>query len=326
MLLSLFLSSCSLFDPDNTDLLSNGIIEIAEDAELTSSSNSRLVIDGPQYDHFSVDACFSISGRVLATAGPQKYFWLKISRGDENSSYWLSGDFDKEIWLRFGKGEYDVSIYSITNITVNDQGVISSWSYLRTPVWSVTADNLRDEDGRLLYPSAIIQSDNVDIRSRAELFSSTDTAGIILEVHDWVVKYLYYDFDSLEPALRKKQDAFSVLSNKTAVCEGYTTLYTALLRARGIPAQYVSGTAGDDNGRHAWSRVSDSFTWKFVDTTWDDPVMNDTSDYPNGENLRHDYFWKDSFDDHILEDQATDRSIGTLYPSVIFPGYPEGSY
>jgi transglutaminase/protease-like cytokinesis protein 3 len=143
-------------------------------------------------------------------------------------------------------------------------------------------------------------------------------------LQDEVVKLLAYDFESTEDGLRRKQDAASVLSTELAVCKDYATPHAGLLRSVGIPAAYVGGDAG---GRHAWSCVLDGTEWAFVDTTWDDPVMNGHSDYPLGENLCYDYFWKDGFADHTVEEVFTDRGV-QVEPSesTQTPGHPPGWY
>jgi len=319
--------SCSPFIQDSTIPEDSGIITLAADAYEINPANPRLEITTPKYNHFSADAFFQLSGSISANTEAEKYFLLEVEKGEETTSYWLTGDFKKNIWLRFGKGNYDINIYTIATIIINQYGVMSQWSHPERATWSIKVTNINETDGRLLYPSDFIQADNIEIKKTADSFTSTEPSALILEIHDWVVKYLYYDFDSAEFLnLREKQDAVSVLTSGKAVCEGYTALYNALLRAKNIPAQYVTGQAGGSG--HAWSKVSDNTTMKYVDTTWDDPVISNSgsNNYPDGENLRHTYFWKDDFPDHIVHEEETTRNLKPGYPSVSFPGYPEGSY
>jgi len=114
----------------------------------------------------------------------------------------------------------------------------------------------------------------------------------------------------------RQQDAQSVYSYGAAVCEGYTSLFMALLRGRGIPVQYISGTA--NGGNHAWNNVFNGTEWKLIDPTWDDPLIDTgsgaTSNYPDGFNLRYNYYWMDNLADHSPIDYYTTRSAVPANP------------
>ncbi len=65
---------------------------------------------------------------------------------------------------------------------------------------------------------------------------------------------------------------YGALYNGTAVCQGYTSLFTALCNALGIQCVGVGGQAGGDD--HIWNYVNLDGTWYYVDVTWGDPVPN----------------------------------------------------
>ncbi|MBI9104984.1 MAG: transglutaminase domain-containing protein [Spirochaetales bacterium] len=315
-----------------------GFLTAHNDAAILTSSNSRLSFTDPGLDSFDADGYFHLAGNVSATGTDIPYFALRLTKGDEKTYYWLTDDFSIDVWLRFSEGIYTADFFEITVVEENPNGVISSWS--GTSRATITINNTNSEDGRDLYPSAPIQSDDPAIAGRAQTLKGEVSSDFeyIQAAHDWVCQYLYYDLDSISREYREKQDASSVMVNKMAVCEGYTTLYNAILRAGGVKARYITGTAGVDTiGSHAWSRVYNGGEWRYVDTTWDDPLWiidgypSGTSDFPDGENINHDYFWKETYSDHYgyeldMTDARGVADVQTMTSDMDFPGYPAGSY
>lgn len=300
-------------------------------APLTGNAAVATLSDGYR-NSIEAHGYLSLSGQVHTESG---YALLELVKGSgedaERSWYWLTGSFDMDIWLRFGPGEYVVNIYD-TSVTFNENGVIiDSFSLFFSNMISFTVANTCDEDGRFLYPSDVIQSDHESLTAaaRSAVDGETDVYAIIRTLHDWTVKYLEYDMDSVT-GVRKKQDALSAYENRMAVCEGYATLYAALLRAYSIPAAYATGTGNGES--HAWNRVSNGSEWRWVDVTWDDPLWNGSghSDYPEGENLRWNYFWSVTlWEDHVLDDNGlyvSRASSGTYPRGTLFPGYAKGWY
>lgn len=294
--------------------------------------DANIVINEPDVRDFEADGFFVVNGSIKYT-GDLQYSWITVKKtggsDDERTSYWVNGDFSEKIWLRFGKGNYEINVYktkiiSASAINVLYDGDITSWSYYYKDDWkgvyTFNVTNTRDEDGRFIYPSEYIQSDSPEIYQLAQqkLIEAKMENGTIQQkskvLHDFVVKYLYYDNDSLEPGKRKKQDALSTLNYKTGVCEGYTSLYNALLRSQGIEAKAVAGEAG--GGGHAWTNVYDGSVWKFVDTTWDDPLIGGHNNYVDGSNLRDSYFWLDGNtglnNDHVWTTDRPERAPGIM--------------
>ena len=161
-----------------------------------------------------------------------------------------------------------------------------------------------------LRPSYEIESDNADIIALAKSItaSSTDDYSKVQAIHNYVCNNIYYDIalsnsddygyfdgkiynnadyiqvtgdyyrnykaDSVNvEAPIQLNSAIYVLKNKRGVCEGYTNLTCALLRAIGIPSQIYLGTAfnGTNWGGHAWSGayISEQKKWIILDTTFD---------------------------------------------------------
>ncbi|MBR5323088.1 MAG: hypothetical protein IKU48_06045 [Clostridia bacterium] len=93
---------------------------------------------------------------------------------------------------------------------------------------------------------------------------------ISLLIHDAVVNHVEYDE---EFAADNIYNAYGALIGKKAVCEGYAELYQYLLYLCGIQSHAVTGKA---NGDHMWNLVRIDGEYYMTDTTWDDPLWNNT--------------------------------------------------
>jgi len=107
----------------------------------------------------------------------------------------------------------------------------------------------------LAYLTSAAQEEYVDQQVAAlgtRLFSpGMNQEQLEIAAHDWVVRHVEYDRDGATGDLR--YTAFGALSRGMAVCQGYALLSYRLLRAAGLRARIVSGTAGGED--HAWNLV-----------------------------------------------------------------------
>lgn len=288
--------------------------------------SDKFIITEPKVRIFDADGYFELSGENYAT-GTLRYLKITVLKKGTNymTEYFLEGKFNRKIWLRFGKGEYNINIYRIGLSDVNTinsigDGDIISYSYSPIAYYSFEVNNTRDENGSFIYPSNFIQSDDpaILIKANSILSAAGVTNGTIKAkaraLHDYVIKNVSYDNDSLDSGKRKKQDAITVLNTGLAVCEGYTSLYTALFRSLGLPAKAVYGRG--NGGLHAWNNIlAEDGIWYFVDTTWDDveAIMPDLSIKQFVETT---YFWLTGNtgvdNDHILIDERANRNINKI--------------
>jgi hypothetical protein len=82
-------------------------------------------------------------------------------------------------------------------------------------------------------------------------------------IHNWVAHNIWYDHDLSGGTI--PQDAVSTLEKKMGVCDGYTALTVALLRAVSIPAMYILGDSIDEV--HAWTNAYVDGRWIIMDST-----------------------------------------------------------
>ena len=281
-------------------------------------TSDEISISSPEKNLVTADAFFTLEGSVNSPLDKNIRALVTVSKVNEwkNTTYLLDGDFRKDIWLRFGPGEYVVMISKVRlEADLNGEGFIKTYQYLSWRDYEFTVTNVRDENGCYFYPSDEIQSDDPEIAAIALELTGEITLlkPAISKIHDYVVTKLFYDLDSLEEGKRKKQDASSVLKNGMAVCEGYATFFNALLRSVGIPAAFVYGPVSS-GAWHAWSYVQYGDEWKYIDVTWDDPLVNGHNDYPNGANLQHSWFMLDKLSQHTVYEISTDKRITPSLP------------
>jgi hypothetical protein len=90
----------------------------------------------------------------------------------------------------------------------------------------------------------------------------------------WIAENIRYDSEAFRARVQPNQDALAVLRSRTAVCEGYSTLFLALAKQTGIEARKVTGYMDDGTGvaktedyAHAWDAVRIGGKWFPLDCT-----------------------------------------------------------
>jgi hypothetical protein len=307
-----------------------------------STSYGEVTVTFPVETKFSADAFFTLEGRVK-NPGSYNYAWVKVEKNDSpdlTTSYFVRGVFKTRIWLRFGSGDYTVTVIRLGEVWANSPdgnqngGDILGWRYYPDGNITFTVTNTQggDGDARWLYPSAVVQSDS----SMVTQLAGTITAGLVSEwdkvraVHDYLIKNTVYDLSSLDEGKRRKQDAVTVLGKRYqddgrysgghffAVCEGYANVAAALLRAVGIKMKCVASY----NMNHIWNNVRIDGSWKFMDVTWDDPVPDQGPSW-----MRYNYFLLDSLSGINNDHYDYFDDARTVYP--VIPGQrgmPDGWY
>lgn len=293
-------------------------------ARVSSSFTDEIEVSQPSGGGFTCDGYFMLEGSNSLTDS-QQYCYVRITplfapwglgAGEEEveeAFLFVRGSFATPVWLPFGPGEYtvdvcwmDISDESENSITDPYDGDIYKWSYQVLYQFSVT--NTRNEDGRFLYPSGWVQADADILYAKAlELTAGAGNGEEkVRRIHDWVIGRLEYDFDSTVEGQRKKQDALSSWNSRLGVCEGYTGLAAALLRASGIRTKCVAGTGitPDGSDAHAWNEVYLDGVWYLLDATWDDQERIQ---------FRDDYFLLPDLTgidgDHVKLDERTGRAL-----------------
>lgn len=130
-----------------------------------------------------------------------------------------------------------------------------------------------------------------------------------LYIHDYLASQYEYDTRSPESDTDPcHYDAYSLIVDGRAVCQGYSLAYLYFMKRLGIPCS----TVPSDEMHHMWNQVQIDGEWYHVDVTQDDPL----SDIPG--RVRHARF--------LLSDKAMSAMKYTAWHSVLSDGCTDSSY
>jgi len=179
-----------------------------------------------------------------------------------------------------------------------------------------------------LSPSNFIQSDNAEIVKLAEEITKgiTDDYNKAYAIHEWVCVNIWYDWDATGKIGRLNWDAVSTLTARRTICEGYSNLMAALLRAAGIPAKTVNGhgritaktgawtenqLSGNERN-HVWNEAYIGGRWVIIDATWDSG-----NDYSGGAKTASGGLYFNRYFDPTIEAFSLDHFMGAYPESTI---------
>ena len=131
-------------------------------------------------------------------------------------------------------------------------GYYSSAGYI-TDVGIIYKDSFSNEDINTFYTMA----DSI-LNAMPAGLNPQEKA---LYLHDYLATHCEYDLSY------SKYNAYNVLVEKSAVCQGYALAYEFLCKRAGLTVYYVTS----EENNHAWNIVMVDGRYYFVDCTWDDP-------------------------------------------------------
>lgn len=190
------------------------------------------------------------------------------------------------------------------------------WSLVESPVYSDNLKILNTLKTNRLYltkclaPSSQCQSDHPFIIKLANkiIQQSEDKYLNSLMIHDWVASNLFYDYDGLSKGniTWTGTSALNVMMSRKSICEGYSNLSVALLRAIGIPATRLPCYTLDKMSNDKWWTAKEIIRpsnhiitaayvngrWILMDVTWDsdNKISNGKALMTIGHGRYHKYF------------------------------------
>lgn len=231
-----------------------------------------VALEYPQYGGEKSDGVFSVKGKIdpQAEFGPETdHIYITTKKGEDEALDVIpvkDFTFDDSFYLRFGPGTYEVTL-SVPEIKEENSDYFRFYGFAKFEVEST------GEDKRDLLPSRGVQSDAPQITELAQEL----TEGVNSErekakaIYDYVAKTVSYDVNKLETDDFSWDDsALKTLDSKTGVCQDYSYLAIALLRASNMEARFIEGTAfgGFWPQKHAWVEVKVDGSWLTMDPTW----------------------------------------------------------
>lgn len=230
------------------------------------------------------------------------HLYVQTQKGEDHSLEIIpvhNYSFDDTFHLRFGPGEYEISI-SVPEITATKNDFFRYYEVAKFNVLSSAEQDKRD-----LLPSRGIESNSPQIVELAnnlikENFTEVEKTKA---VYDFVASTISYDVTKFQNDDFEWDDsALKTLNSKTGVCQDYAYLTIALLRASNIEARFVEGYTTD---RHAWVEAKVDGRWLTMDPTWGAGYLKDNVFIAN---FSEDYF--DPEEDYFNQ---THTRIGVVY-------------
>lgn len=135
-----------------------------------------------------------------------------------------------------------------------------------------------------------IKKDHLKLSAYLSKPCRTETEKIAVFAY-WIAKNIRYDLDELK-RLGRNKEATEVLSNRKAVCGGFSALFQQFCSNENILCFYISGRAychffkrifSKLHGRHAWNIAYVDGEWKCIDVTWCNDLVKTPDFRKNGE-------------------------------------------
>ncbi|AKA68182.1 transglutaminase domain-containing protein [Clostridium scatologenes] len=241
-------------DSSSYSVLDTHTYKITDTLTFTSDSDTKL------------DVNYNIG--TLSNSPYQKEIDLKVAGNDAviDSSNSINKKLTASTYLKAGeKSQYQVIR------TIQASGI----KYIKD--LSKTSENYSNFSDYSKYTSASdkIESNNPAIIDKSkELFAETSNPYYkAKKAYEFVNSYMTYD------QTNKNKGALNALKTSKGVCEDYSELFVALLRASGVPARVVTGywvdgknfdnnIANGNNYRHAWAEYYlPEFGWIIAEPT-----------------------------------------------------------
>lgn len=220
-------------------------------------------------------------------------------------------DYDDYLYTYFNNGESEfrincagsvdcedlVNLEPYSNMPFDVIGMVHSFYDTKNIGYSFTDSYIDITVENIYSPAQILElQGEIDDILNTIITGSMTTNEQIKAVHDYVVNNSVYDEECFNNPATCDNDhnAYGVLFDNNAVCEGYSHAVDILLRALRIPSLRISSET------HQWNGVFIDGEWLHLDATWDDPVI------PGGASvLIYDYYLIDTITLHSNDTTST---------------------
>jgi len=238
-----------------------------------------VTLESPVFGGEATDGMYHVKGKIDPNAefGPETtHIYITTKKGEDEALDVIpvkDFKFDDSFYLRFGPGTYEV-VLSVPEIKEENSDYFRYFGFARFEVEST------GEDQRDLLPSRGVQSDAEPIKQLAKDITAGKSTkrDKAKAIYEYVAKTVAYDVEKLETDDFNWDDsALKTLDLKTGVCQDYSYLTIALLRASDIEARFVEGMArgGWWPSKHAWVEANLEGEWITMDPTWGSGYVDD---------------------------------------------------
>lgn len=251
------------FSPQTKANLVSSPIQFYQPAEEIGLDISQPMVGGETLgDRYLVEAMLHRPVDIETTP----FLVLEMTKGEDRSYFYLpikDQKVSEQVILRFGEGEYTMRLLQADLKT----SPTNQLHLLPLAEWRI--ESRQNSDRRDLLPQQGIESEH----SRIVKLASTITKNVqtnrdkAYQIYEYVATHIVYDGQKVATSTFDWQaSAIQTLQDQKAMCQGYTFLAVALLRASKIPARVVEGTVS--GVAHAWGEAWLDGKWVPFDTTW----------------------------------------------------------
>ena len=123
--------------------------------------------------------------------------------------------------------------------------------------------------------SAFLQSQAMEILKKMQDSQIESYYARVRWIHNYLIRYIHYDYQSLQTSNPSAHSIEGVLEAKCGVCEGIAKTFLYLCSLENIRAALITGSANGDEvhleetSLHAWNLVDLDNTWYHIDCTFD---------------------------------------------------------
>ena len=165
---------------------------------------------------------------------------------------------------------------AIAHTGVGKEGDYIKWHWQG---WNAGADYSTNRNGgydmKITYTVSYLSSASQEAQMDKEVskllasfnLSNKSDYEKVKAIYDYMCSNITYDYANLNnDAYTLKHTAYAALIDKTAVCQGYATLFYRLALESGVDTRVITGDSG---GPHAWNIVKLNGKYYNLDSTWD---------------------------------------------------------
>ncbi|MBE6598612.1 MAG: hypothetical protein E7638_04135 [Ruminococcaceae bacterium] len=221
-------------------------------------------------DTVTAPTAYAVIRTTIADVGADLRAGLKSHQSSISVGYRVKGSYD----LNAIASEIFAEAFKHTG--VSDEGDYLAWHWSG---YSISASVAQSGSYynitytyKITYYTTLTQERTVTSKIRSvldqlNLYNKSDYEKI-KGIHDYVCANVKYDSANASNANHTlKFTCYAALINKTAVCQGYASLFYRMALELGIDNRIIYGTSGTTP--HVWNVVKLGDSYFYVDTTWD---------------------------------------------------------
>lgn len=292
-----FLSTGGLVQPP--ELTADDILDISDYGVSTVANDTQT--NETKWAYTIEDAAKQLR-KQLAEHANEAYVYYKSPTPYDSSTF--QSEISQPIWdtaLEHTGVPTEGDYISWHRSDVNIGGTIESDCYFTLKYvinWYTTKEQEDELDAAIKAVfSQISEEKGYDIYNASDYLK-------VCAIYDYICKNISYDHSDSKDML--KYTAYAAMIKKSAVCQGYASLFYRMSLTLGVDTRLITGEG--NGGAHGWNIVKLHGKYYNIDATWDTNYAQSGTKYA--------YFLKsnDNFSDHLRNDDYNTDEFNNKYP------------